>query len=303
MVVSGCANVATNTPLPVSTATSIPSPTLIPPTATVEPSPTVDPNMPPDATGKDEQGNWIKPSMENGKPLIIDEKPVMATWEPVPIGPNGKMTSEWVVDHIVNPANPTAIDRIPLIDEPGDNADPRIFVHLDVKETIQAPFIKHVQNMADFNGIITFSNVLYTKILEQYYVRNFGRKPTAQDVRDFYKVWNDGFTLPVTDAAGTVHYLTISKDAPLNVNIHLVDPADITPNFVLQSFSSVTTFNSDGSIDIVVADSMPAELLSPEPFTFVILNRLLQMFVVQDQSQVYSKSNYFYLESVLKMVG
>jgi len=62
-----------NVPL-VSTATSIPTleqqvtPTLLP-IPTPEPSPTLDPNMPPDATGKDTQGYWIKTVRENGKTL------------------------------------------------------------------------------------------------------------------------------------------------------------------------------------------------------------------------------------------
>ena len=56
-VLTSCVNSITPTPAPTITPTPVPSPTLAP---TFTPTPTPDPNKPPDATGKDAQGNYIK---------------------------------------------------------------------------------------------------------------------------------------------------------------------------------------------------------------------------------------------------
>lgn len=67
---------ATPTPAATPTTTTTPAPTVTP-AATLTPTATIDPNMPPDATGKDAQGDYTK--SENGITVVWNAK--LSIWE------------------------------------------------------------------------------------------------------------------------------------------------------------------------------------------------------------------------------
>ena len=267
-----------DTPTP-DTQAPTPSTTLrASPEATATPTEAPDPNMPPGATGKDAQGNYIKAVTENGKPVTY-------TSEAVPTGSNGETKNMWVTSHVINP---TFNGGIPAIDQLGDGYQPKISIHFEVKEGILAPSLEHIQNPAPMNGATTFSNILYITLMERYFTKSFMKIPNS-DMVQFGKDWNAGkISIPVTDANGNTYDLPINDKT--QANIILVHPEDITSDFHLGFLSSVTSYK-DGVLTIAVASTTPPESLSKEDFSFLILNTLMQIFVTQNQSLAYFNNN------------
>ncbi len=278
---------ATNAPIPpASTFTLLPLPSA---TVTLSPSPatpteTRDPNMPPGATGKDAQGNYIKTVTENGKQVTY-------TSEAVPTGSKGETKNMWVTSHVINP---TFNGGIPAIDQPADGYEPGISIQFEVKEGIQAPFIQHANNLDSSNNI-NFTRLLYGTLMERYFGKNLLKISNTDQVQ-FGKDWNAGkLSIPVTDANGNTYDLPINDNT--RANIILVNPEDITTSDYQDKFINSTTTFKNGVLTITVASTTPPESLSKDYFTFLILSRLMQIFVTQNQSLDYFKNNKMFIIS------
>ena len=161
IVVTGCVNVTTNVPLSSSTAsTSETTPTPKPTDIPVTPTETPDPNMPPGATGKDAQGNWIKTVTENGKQAEYVWKDIQVSRETTVNG--------WFTSHILSG------DSIPLIDaDTVDGYTKTVPFTFDFQEGVNGPNLNHTEIQLPRQDIPSFSRIYITMLENAYYGKSF----------------------------------------------------------------------------------------------------------------------------------
>jgi hypothetical protein len=256
------APVITPTGTPVTPTNKTPSTT---PTArpSETPSPEVDPNKPPGATGKDKDGNYIKPWMKaDGTPMVDDNNnQLFETWVSIPAGPNGELFESWTEPHIKNPTFNGGIQA-------GDRDIKTVSIRFSVKEGITAPYLSHINTAEQSLFSREFYGKLYERILNKR-LRNITNEEAAKIMGDLDA---GRVTIPVTDVQGNTFELAINDKT--KVNVFLAAPGDFTPDAESTGSQSRTTFVLDANgnietINIIVATKSERSLEEFTPMEFI----------------------------------
>ena len=178
IVVTGCANVTTNVPLSSPTAgTGETTPTLKPTESPATPTETRDPNMPPGATGKDAQGNYVK--IENG---------VQVAW-------NAELNT--YERHVM--VNDVGVQLLALTSQAHSNGvSDQLFLHVNISDKL--PGFEKVESLSFHNGAgdsigqTTFADVFMVD-LQKVLQKNMGFA-----FHDFRQFMSGEFSLSFTTA-------------------------------------------------------------------------------------------------------
>ncbi len=274
--ISAAATTATIEDPPKSTATL----TQIPATSTA----THDPNMPEGATGKDKDGNWIKPLLDaSGKQVIAENgQPMNETWLTFPSGPNGETVTGWFKSGTPDGSIPT-IEPVGLIKKAG------LWINVLVKEGIDVKYLHHPPTPAGESGL-SFPGIAQMTLEERYFRKPIQRISYSESLDFLTNIFPDNYKISLTDAYGNPH--TIYGDEKFT--IFLVNAADIpNPDFVQPKLSikgdhilSVTSFDDDAhSATILVAITDPNLLQDPPSLMLTLLTPYGHLLVYPDLSQ------------------
>jgi hypothetical protein len=143
ILLTSCANATT------PTVTASPQPTLtftptFTPTVTPTPTQTPDPNMPPDATGKDSKGNYVKEETVVGvKHTFVWKK------ESVTLGGEEMKIEGWFESHIVDSSD-NLNGGIPLVDKALDGSPALMPFYFNAYDDVTGlPYLGHIPNLED----------------------------------------------------------------------------------------------------------------------------------------------------------
>jgi hypothetical protein len=231
-----------------------------PPPATATATATEDPmaGAPDGATGKDEKGYYKEVDGVKFYQALDSKGEVLV--------------GGWFADHI---KNPTYNDGI----QAGDRDIKTVSIRFSVKEGLNAPYLSH-ENTDEQSR---FSLMFYTKLIERYLNKSF-KDVTNEDAAQFWGDLDSGrVSIPVTDAQGNTFELPINDKT--KVNIFLAEPGDFTPDFEVSFLQSVTTYDSEGTINIIVASTKSIETLSDTEFIELVLFPFFRIIISQDQSK------------------
>lgn len=254
----------------------------VPVTPTADaPTETPDPNMPPDATGFDEQtGNYIKKVTENGKTntFIWTEKTDALTGEIV--------FSEWTREI-------TDKEGIPIFDSPFDSETNFGIIHVHISDISSKGvnfILKHTNRTSENIG----DSDLPSKAVVSFYNRMYGGvNPNGQQSKDFRDAMRAGFiNIPFFigdpnqshewNISGT-HVFITDWDSLEGVS-EFTDPYGTTFR------SKILGIDKDGNLMGVIATNVPLNTLNDEEWAIITLSHAAGVADDENQTEQFFSS-------------
>ena len=263
------------------TATPDTGATVTPTTApTKESSPTVDPNMPEGATGKDAQGNWIKPLLDtSGKPVVENGTPLYEKWVSVHFaGDLENVTGHWFGPH----------GTTPLIEHCNSSDSLKsdyLNLQFELSDGISGPNIiqVHDDSQGELSGP-TLASLIYSALGTRYLADHSGQTGV-----DFYNAFksSDGISYPFDTSDGSFVYN--NKTGKIIVRGVDLQTAQNDPRFWKRNFGSInqqiytmTTGDKTGDAISYIASTIPFASMTRQQIQQAVLMSFAEIISGKD---------------------